>query len=343
MKDLCTTSAEPLPLTLNRDFKMVDGDWIQLARTGEVRAPLEGAGKPVEVVQVLDASAFDAIVNRFRSDAARANFPGLLVDFDHFSHDPEKESRAAAWLTDLAHRPEGLFGKARFTTTGRSAIEGGDYRLVSPVFAFARRTYTTGEKVRPVGLQSAGLTNDPRIKGMIPISNRNGANADAGNNQPEPTMKDINKTLGLAEDAPEASALAALQLISNRATSAETERDALKKERDTLLSAQVEADLNAAGLKGEARTKWQAALVANRASALELLAALGKDDSGYAVTHNRSKKPAADGAAKPEETEEARQLSAVSDYKAKNRCTFQEAWEATRIEKPELFAEKSAE
>lgn len=330
----------PLPIALNRDFKLPDDGWIQLAKYGEVRAPLAAPGqKPVEVIQQIDEPAIDGIIGKFREAKAQPNFSGLLVDFEHFSTDPTKESRAGAWIEDLQKRADGLYGLPRLSNSGRSAIEGGDYRFISPVFAYPPRSYNAGEKVRPQAILSAGLTNDPRIKGMLPLSNRNGESADAGNNQPVPNMKNLNKELGLAEDAPEASALAAIQQIKNRASSAETERDALKTERDTLLSSQVEADLNSHGIKGEAREKWKGALIANRAQALDLLASLAKPESGYAVTHNRgaAKTPVTGPQSAP--ATKAQRDAAINEYRTANRCDFETAWSALRKTKPELFLE----
>jgi len=83
---------------LNREFQMPADGWYQLAPLGEfVHA---GAG----VVQVVDTEACAAMVNRFAEEAGKANFAGLLVDFDHFSLDGEKRSEAAGWITELEKR-----------------------------------------------------------------------------------------------------------------------------------------------------------------------------------------------------------------------------------------------
>lgn len=52
--------------------------------------PHAGAG----VVQVIDRATCDAIAEEFNARKSGANFPGVLVDFDHLSLDTEKSSEA---------------------------------------------------------------------------------------------------------------------------------------------------------------------------------------------------------------------------------------------------------
>jgi phage I-like protein len=268
----------------------------------------------------------------------------VLIDFDHFSCDTDKSSEAAGWIEELAARDSGLWGKCRWSDTGEAALKGGRYRLFSPVLGFTPRKYTPGERVEPTALLRGALTNDPRFKGMLPISNRDGDPVVPAQPQPKTKlMKDLNKALGLVEDAPEASALAALTLIKNRATEAEGLVATLTAERDTLLGVQIERDLDTAGLKpGATREQWKAALVKNRADALPLLASLKGTSSAYSVTHNRGKAKTPEGgkADGSEQSLEQQRTAAVRDYQTRNRCQFQPAWDAVRAEKPELFAEE---
>ncbi len=131
--------------------------------------------------------------------------------------------------------------------------------------------------MRPLQLAGLSLTNDPNNTGQRPISNRDGNPAGAADeNQPDPKMNRLLKALGLAEGASEDSAVAALQLITNRATTAEGQVTTLTKERDTLLGAQVESDLEKYQnrFKPENRERIKAALISNRASTISLLESL---------------------------------------------------------------------
>ena len=82
-------------LILNRNFELPADGWYHIAPLGEF--PHAAAG----VVQVIDPDACRAIVNAFRDQAAQPNFPGLLIDFDHFSLDRQKPSEAAGWICDV--------------------------------------------------------------------------------------------------------------------------------------------------------------------------------------------------------------------------------------------------
>lgn len=165
-------------LLLNRDgFRIPEDGWYQLAPLGEF--PHGSAG----VVQVVDAEACTAMAARFKADAAVPNFAGLLVDFDHFSLDDRARSEAAGWITDLEHRPAslegsaaangcpGLWARIRWSDVGEESVKGGRYRFLSPVWARSDCVELGENRVRPVRLLNAAVTNDPNLKGLRPLSN----------------------------------------------------------------------------------------------------------------------------------------------------------------------------
>jgi phage I-like protein len=258
---------------LNRVGALPADGWYEIETPGEHFNPAAG------IVQLLDAQAFDSIVNRFKAEAAKPNFAGLLIDQDHFSLDPAKSSESFGWLMEVRNRDGHLEGKIDWTDIGEPAVTKKRFKFFSTVYDPAdvakvgsrlvnNRAYPL---VRPLALDRLALTNDPNNKGGKPISNRDGKSAGAAENQNH--MKALLKKLGLAEDASEDSAVTAVLAITNRATSAETERDALKKERDTLLTAQVDADLEKYKnrYKPENRETLKKQLIANRALTIELL------------------------------------------------------------------------
>jgi phage I-like protein len=177
-------------LILNRDFKMPDDGWYQLAPLGEF--PHVGAG----VVQVVDAESCTSMVARFKADAAVPNFAGLLVDFDHCSLDDRARSEAAGWIVALEARAGsgkgqavsaegnphpcplpsqgeggGLWGQIRWSDLGEAAVKGGRYRFLSPVWARSDCVDLGNGRVRPVRLLNAAVTNDPNLKGLRPLCN----------------------------------------------------------------------------------------------------------------------------------------------------------------------------
>jgi phage I-like protein len=272
-------------LILNRNFELPEDGWYQLAPLGEF--PHVAAG----VTQVIDevscnrmVTAFDAVKN------ASDNFPGLLIDFDHFSLDAAKHSEAAGWITDLKFVPQasslpkfelisdscsltsgaGLFAQIRWSDTGEAAVKGGRYRFLSPVWAKSDCEDLGNDRLRPVRLLNAAVTNDPNLKGILPLSNRSAAERfDSASLSRDPlTQKEkimqpvidalLNK-LNLPADTAEADLIAA---IENMATPDET--TALTNRAETAESSL--ADLQAAQLEADADAfcEANAALIENR-------------------------------------------------------------------------------
>jgi len=252
-------------------------------------------------------------------------------------------------------------------------------------------------RVRPVRLHSAGLTNCPNLRGIAALSNRGrvaagqgtkaeeggvglverkaelrverGATANSRESQPTTErrrMTGVMSELGLAADASEERAVAAVQALKNRAASAESRAAELAKTNALLLGGQVEADLERykGRYKPAAREKWKAALLANREVALELLegvmecgvrsaecgvrnAECGRErqrsspaflGQGGAPLHNRAAAGHPElGLRSGECGAVERQRAEVQAYKNRHGCTFYRAWQAVKAEKPELF------
>jgi len=169
-------------------FKFDENAWIHVSPLGEFEH--SGAG----VVQVIDSEAVSAIVEDFKTKASAENFPGLLMDFDHFSMDTDKSSEAAGWIFDLRADDSGLWAKVRWSSKGADSVKGGDYRLVSPVFPKASECEDLGGgRVRPRSLVTVALTNDPNIKGAKPLTNR--ASGKVGNYEFSSTQLNLPKDI----------------------------------------------------------------------------------------------------------------------------------------------------
>lgn len=345
------------PLLLNREFKLPADGWIHIVPIGEFA---HSSG----VVQVVDRAAVDAMANKFNADKAQPNFPGVLIDYDHFSDDPDKPSAAAGWIDEVQSRADGLYAKPRWTANGKTAVEGGDYRLVSPVFDRASATPLANreklKRLRPMRLLKVALTNDPNLKGMVPLSNRAGTDAAADSpNQTDrtPKMKALATKLGLSAEASEDAVIAEVSKLLNRAEAAEktiqpltAERDALKNRVAQIDGEQLDADLEAAGIKASdprhAKVKPVLSAMSNRVDRLSFLKeCIGtKADKVQGTLHNRSgaatPTPESGGNAADEQAQfnEARKVAGeIESYKLANRCTYSEARNAVRLMKPELF------
>jgi phage I-like protein len=114
-------------LILNRNFELPEDGWYQLAPLGEF--PHAAAG----ITQVIDEAACARMVTAFENArAAAGNFPGLLIDFDHFSLDATKHSEAAGWITDLKFVSPGEAG-SKLVTDNRQLTTGSPSGLLARI------------------------------------------------------------------------------------------------------------------------------------------------------------------------------------------------------------------
>jgi hypothetical protein len=162
-------------MNLTTTFQPAPDGWFHIAPHGTFPHP-NGA------LQVIDAEACDAMLGTFNEEARQPNFPGLLVDFDHFSHDPAQPTTAAGWIGALEHRNDGLYAQIRWSDLGHQALTGGRYRLASPVWNRTDCDQWSAPgpdgrdtaHLRPRRLDRLALTNDPNLPGLMPLSNRSG-------------------------------------------------------------------------------------------------------------------------------------------------------------------------
>jgi len=184
---------------LNADFSHPADGWYQIEPKGE--HPNQAAG----VLQVIDEAAMKSIVDQFNQDAAAGKLrhgSEMLIDHEHFSDQPDKETRAYGWLVELQARADGIYGRVRWSKTGQEAVDGGDYRFFSTEYAPAdcvecqvasgegtraeqgaangetgqnaslATRHSTLPGVRPLRLDGLTLTNMNNNRGQKPITNR---------------------------------------------------------------------------------------------------------------------------------------------------------------------------
>ena len=234
-------------LILNHPFHHPADHWYMIEPVGE--HPHHRAG----VVQVIDAAAVHLIVTHFNAAAAAGKLSHgreMMIDHEHFKHDPAKETIAYGWLQELQTRPDGIYGRIRWTHTGRQAVDGGDYRFFSTEYDQADLKVLAHEqpkRVRPQKLAGLTLTNDPNNKGGRTITNSlrlpeggddvlifAGAGAPvAGQTTTKRTntMKNIAVKLGLAAEAGDDAILAEATRLLNRNAELETQNQTLLGEQ----------------------------------------------------------------------------------------------------------------
>lgn len=283
-------------------FTLPGGDWIQITPLGEFP-------HATGVMQVVD---LDAIAN------LAANFTEeILLDFDHESEDPSKRTMAAGWIVELEARHDGLYGRVRWSNSGRAAVTGGEYRSLSPVWDVEWIGDPRMNRARPMRLLRAGLTNRPNIRSIKKISNREQSATDGEQPGGSPTataatnekqqMKLINRVLDLSPDASEEAAIAGIEKIKTERANAQaslatatadlaTARETLanREKKITELEGQIQAanetaieqQLDQAGLKDAERATYKALLLANRETGTDALKALvAARDAAKAATH----------------------------------------------------------
>jgi hypothetical protein len=161
----------------NRDFQHPDDGIYQIEPKGV------HLNKRAGVEQIIDDAACASIVNRFNKDADKPGFAGVLIDHEHFKHQPDKETIAYGWLMRLENRKDGIYAKIRWTGTGQKAVDNGDYRFFSTEYDGKDMEVLNSGKpmqVRPLALAGLTLTNDNNNKGQKPITNRMDTDQETG-------------------------------------------------------------------------------------------------------------------------------------------------------------------
>jgi phage I-like protein len=346
----------------NRDGQLPADAWYHLVPRGEFPVTTtDAAGQPVQLMQVLDDTAIRSIVDRFAAAATDPRFAGVLIDQDHFSYDPEKSSEAMGWIREVQARADGVWGRVEWTDLGTQALANRRYKFISPVWSLGQGTAERIEpgRVRPLAIETAGLTNSPNLPGLSPLTNRI-APAHAAETA-IPTRADMNSPaleLGLDPAATEAVVAAAIRQLQHRATAAEGELAPLrnrvvKLEADLLATATAHAEAELAPLReritAEELAPLRDGLIRNRAATLPLVHRLRAQ---FAAARpgllpgrvlNRADGRTPDGHPNAGMEPGGQQLtqrreSEIENFRLANRCTYEEARHAVRRTKPDLFA-----
>ncbi len=222
------------------------------------RYPVGGVveGAPPDAEFVFDAAAAKAVIAAFRAEQRRADWPGVLVDREHFSADRDKPSDAMAWAKDIRQEADGsIWTRWEFTEPGRRLWDGKVLVSRSPLFTCVR----AGRDYRPVALKSIAMTNTPHFDRLSTLAAARAAEANTGT-KGEIQMQKILEALGLAEGATEEDALAAIQGLKDRASAAEAQATEAGKKRD-------EAVAECRETKAEAFVQANAGKIADAAAA----------------------------------------------------------------------------
>ncbi|MDT3669001.1 MAG: phage protease [Aromatoleum sp.] len=204
------------------------GAEIQLLPAGVFRSA-DGSGRPAGI----SGWKLDALTAARVIQAAAARTTPFVVDYEHQTLLAEKNGQpapAAGWFhgANLEWREgRGLYAtEVEWTERARNMIGDGEYRYLSPVFAFDDKT---GEVQ---ALRMAALTNNPGLDGMSAVALSALFHHPSEEENPVNEMlKKLLAALGLPEDASEetaVSAVAELKSKADKAGEAQAEVAALK-------------------------------------------------------------------------------------------------------------------
>lgn len=339
---------------INRENPPQTGDeWVHLVPVGEFTGEVVSKNKSEEIVQVVDLQGLERIFADYEAKNKDANWTGYLIDQEHFSHSLDKSSEAMGWIRQIELRGDGIWGKPEWTDLGKKLIENKRYKHLSPVL-LVEKISSGANRMRAVALADVGLTNKPRLKTLVPVTNRDRNMKEAPMDE---AVKKLCAILSLPADSTEDQLVARVEQVKNRAgeadalkaraETAEKERDDLKKEalnRDADAFVETNKDL----IKDPAKMK--AMFVKNREAAEEMIGLIKTEKKAETKVLNRGdgKTPGKSPAKQAEESTEvfnrrAEQLEFVEEVKnRKGLPSMAAAWPVAQGLKPDLFKEPAS-
>jgi hypothetical protein len=192
-----------------------------------------GIGRPIKVK--VDASTADAIEAQRKIMAGKGKRP--YFDFDH------EDGAASFWPEGFTWRNgEGVIAKGEWTSRGRKAVEGKDYRAFSPVFHVDNKRSDPAKVIcmEHAAPNMGGLVNNPAFN--LPLWAKNAGESATSTNNPEAARLQGNNK--------EENKMTTEDLAALRAKDQELERD----EQDESTAAQraaVKSEIKAAELEIE--------------------------------------------------------------------------------------------
>lgn len=228
---------------------------VQVAPFGSFDGILHNAdGSKKPFVQQLDEAAFGRVLDAW----TKAGSPELLIDADHTSCE-HGSTRAYGWAKNLRiESGRGLVADFAFTPAGREAVNGREYRFVSPVFNVDERGQITS-------LESVALTNTPNLPVACVLNRSETGVTSVEDQKGKPAMDEIKSLLGLAADATPEDVAAAVKALQQKVADAEAaalNREAEKcadENKDRIENRQAFIDLYVKNGK-ETATQFLAAL-----------------------------------------------------------------------------------
>jgi len=291
-------------------------------------------GKPAELTVDVGAKTAELLQNSFATITA-GDKEQVFIDFNH------DDSEASGWITGFywaGADPEagGVRAKVEWTKAGEEALQGRNFRKFSPTF-----TLNSKGEIEGTTLNAGGLVNRPAFKDITPI-----VASDGGYQNPDSKMADITD-----EDKKKQEVLSQDDSEKKEEVSAQEKLAEVKKENETL-KAKIKA------LEGDKEKEQEVAAQAAVDKAVEdgrippkdedvkakWVDILNSDPSNIMALNALPVSPVFQRVVQAKRHEDGSmdtngeaQMRAAKEYQAKNSSSFEQAWEATRYERPQLF------
>lgn len=189
------------------------GNEIQLFPAGEFRA---SDGRPKDAPHwLINAELAAAIIADFE---ARQN--KTVIDYEHqtlLTTNNGQPAPAAAWFSKLEWRESGLYAiDVEWTQRATDMIEGGEYKYISPVFTYDKKTGAI------TSVLNAALTNNPALDGMDAVAANQFLQLDNSEVMNMSLLEQLRWMLNLAVTATEEEVISGLQKAIDQIKAAAT-------------------------------------------------------------------------------------------------------------------------
>jgi phage I-like protein len=290
-------------------------------------------GKPAELTVDVGAETAELLQNSFTTITA-GDKEQVFIDFNH------DDSEASGWITGFywaGADPEagGVRAKVEWTKAGEEALQGRNFRKFSPTF-----TLNSKGEIEGTTLNAGGLVNRPAFKDITPIVASDGEYQKTDSNMAEIIEEKKKEEVLNQDDSKKKEEVSAQEKLAEVKKENETLKAKIKalegdKEKEQEVAAQAAVDKATEDGRippkdENVKAKWVSILL-NDPSAIMALDALPVTPAFQRVVQAKRQE---DGSI---DTNGEAQMRAAKEYQAKNSSSFEQAWEATRYERPQLF------
>lgn len=290
-------------------------------------------GKPAELTLEVDAKTADLLQTSYAKITA-GDKEQIFIDFNH------DDGEASGWITGFywaGADPEGggVRAKVEWTSAGKDALQGRNFRKFSPTF-----TLNSKGEIEGTTLNAGGLVNRPAFKDITPIVASEGDYQKPDSKMAEIKEEKIKEEVLSQDDSKKKEEVSAQEQLAEVKKENETLKakikaleDDKKKEQEVAAQSAVDKateDGRIPPKDEKVKAKW-VSILENDPSAIMALEALPVNPAFQRVVQAKRQE---DGAF---DTNGEAQMRAAKEYQAKNGSSFEQAWDAIRYESPQLF------